>query len=146
MRNRGTKYWIIMASKDHVKNGVADGIAQACHGKAGPLNKMNKGDFIIYYSGKQNYMKPEKCQKFTAIGEVKDHEVYPFQITEDFCPYRRKITFFESRDTPISPLIDNLAFIKNKQYWGYRFRYGFFEINKQDFDLIACQMLTKSYA
>lgn len=54
MRNRGTKYWIIVASKDHVKNGVADGIAQACHGKSGPLNKMNKGDFVIYYSGKQN--------------------------------------------------------------------------------------------
>ncbi|MDO6437889.1 EVE domain-containing protein [Cyclobacterium sp. 1_MG-2023] len=146
MRNRGTKYWIIVASKDHVKNGVADGIAQACHGKSGPLIKMNKGDFVIYYSGKQNYKKPEKCQEFTAIGEVKDQEVYSFQMTEYFCPFRRKITFFESRDIPISSLIDNLAFIQNKKYWGYRFRYGFLEINKQDFDLIANQMLIKSYA
>jgi hypothetical protein len=28
------KYWITVASKDHVKIGVEEGFAQACHGKA----------------------------------------------------------------------------------------------------------------
>jgi hypothetical protein len=28
-----TKYWIIVASKDHVQRGIKEGIAQACHGK-----------------------------------------------------------------------------------------------------------------
>jgi len=34
MDNREPKYWIIVASKDHVKNGISAAIAQACHGKS----------------------------------------------------------------------------------------------------------------
>ena len=37
MKNRPIKYWIIVASKDHVQMGVAGGFAQACHGKAQPF-------------------------------------------------------------------------------------------------------------
>ncbi|WKK75259.2 EVE domain-containing protein [Marivirga salinae] len=146
MGSRENKYWIIVASKDHVKTGIAEGIAQACHGKASPLRRMEKGDFVIYYSGKQSFGKPEKCQEFTAIGEVEDDEVYSFQMTKDFCPFRRNITFFESKDISILPLIDSLEFIKNKQKWGYPFRSGFFEVNKHDFDLISNQMLENTYA
>lgn len=146
MRNRDTKYWIIVASKDHVKTGMADGIAQACHGQASPLCRMKKGDFVIYYSGKLYFGKPEKCQEFTAIGEVKDDEVYSFQMTKDFCPFRRNITFFESKDISILPLINDLEFIKNKKSWGYPFRFGFFEINRHDFDLISNLMLENNYA
>ena len=80
---RKTKYWIIVASKDHVKNGIAQGIAQACHGKSSPLKRMKQGDYIIYYSGKQVMNKPGKCQEFTAIGRVKDDEEYSFQMTPD---------------------------------------------------------------
>ncbi|WP_244215264.1 EVE domain-containing protein [Pedobacter miscanthi] len=69
MKNENTKYWIIVASKDHVKNGIAEGFAQACHGKASPLKRMHKGDFIIYYSGKQTMGQPQPCQQFTAIGK-----------------------------------------------------------------------------
>jgi hypothetical protein len=57
------KYWIIVASKDHVKNGIAAGFAQACHGKSAPLKRMKKGDFVIYYSGKESLGKPDKCQE-----------------------------------------------------------------------------------
>ena len=135
-----------MASKDHVKTGVSEGIAQACHGKASPLKRMRKGDFVIYYSGKQNFGKPEKCQEFTAIGTVKDDEVYPFQMTADFCPFRRNIVFFESVDVSILPLINDLDFIQNKKSWGYPFRFGFFEIKEHDFNLILSLMLQEEYA
>jgi hypothetical protein len=145
MSKRETKYWIIVASNDHVKKGIKEGIAQACHGKAAPLKRMQKDDFVIYYSGKQFFGKPTKCQKFTAIGKVKDNDVYPFQMTPDFCPSRRKIDFFENKDISILPLINSLAFIKNKKSWGYPFRFGFLEINKYDFDLISSQMLLKNY-
>lgn len=146
MKNRKTKYWVIVASKDHVKKGIAEGIAQACHGKSSPLHKMKKGDFVVYYSGKQYFGKPEKCQEFTAIGKVKDEEIYSFQMTKDFCPFRRNITFFESKDISILPLINHLECIKNKKYWGYPFRFGFFEIIKSDFELISTQMLENTYA
>ncbi|HQU55255.1 MAG TPA: EVE domain-containing protein, partial [Saprospiraceae bacterium] len=49
---RPRKYWMIVASKDHVKQGIKQGIAQACHGKTSPLKRMRPGDGVIYYSGK----------------------------------------------------------------------------------------------
>lgn len=142
---RNTKYWVVVASKDHVKTGIAQGIAQACHGKASPLRRMRKDDFIIYYSGKKTLGKPGKCQQFTAIGKVMDDEIYQFQMSEDFCPSRRNIEFLQSEDISILPLIDELEFIQNKTSWGYPFRFGFFEINQHDFDLISSQMLQKNY-
>jgi hypothetical protein len=145
MSNRKAKYWIVVASKDHVKNGVSEGIAQACHGKTSPLKRMHKDDFVIYYSGKQFFGKPERCQEFTAIGKVKDEDVYQFQISPDFCPSRRNIDFFECKDIPIRPLINSLNFIQNKKSWGYPFRFGFFEISQHDFDLISSQMLQENY-
>lgn len=140
------KYWIAVASKDHVKTGIAEGIAQACHGKSSPLKRMKKDDFIIYYSGKQTINKPEKCQEFTALGKVIDDEVYSFQVSEDFCPSRRKIEFLKCTDISILPLIDQLDFIQNKKSWGYPFHFGFFEINQHDFDLISSHMLQHHYA
>jgi len=142
-----TKYWIIVASKDHVKNGIAEGIAQACHGKTSPLRRMKKGDYILYYSGKMILGKDEKCQEFTAIGQVKDDEVYQFQMTPDFCPSRRNIEFFSHQDLSILPLINDLGFIQNKKSWGYPFRFGILEINEKDFQLISSKMLiTEEYA
>lgn len=140
---RPIKYWIVVASKDHVSSGISQGIAQACHGKSAPLKRMKAGDFVIYYSGKQTMGKPDKCQEFTAIGQVKDDEVYPFQMTADVCASRRDITFFEHRDISILPLIDDLQFIPNKQSWGYPFRFGILEINQHDFDIISTQMILK---
>jgi len=142
---RGKKYWIIVASRGYVKTGMEKGIAQTCHGKSAPLKRMRKGDFVVYYSGKQTIGKPEKCQEFTAIGKVKDDEVYPFQMTADFCPFRRNVEFYKSKDVSILPLINQLDFIKNKTSWGYPFRFGFFEINDQDFKLISSRMLEEEY-
>ena len=145
MSDRKIKYWIIAASKDHVKNGITEGIAQACHGKAAPLKRMQKGDFVIYYSGKQFFEKPDRCQEFTAIGKLTGDDVYRFQMTPDFCPSRRNIEFYESNDISILPLINRLDFIKNKKSWGYPFRFGFLEINQYDFDLISSLMLSEEY-
>ncbi|MET4138217.1 EVE domain-containing protein [Pedobacter sp. UYP1] len=143
--NRDRKYWIIVASKDHVKNGIAEGIAQACHGKVSPLKRMRKDDFILYYSGKRTMGRPEMCQEFTAIGKVMDDEIYQVKVSEDFCPSRRNIEFLPGNDVSILPLIPGLDFIPDKKSWGYPFRFGFFEINQHDFELISSQMLQKEY-
>lgn len=143
---RKTKYWIIVASKDHVISGVEQGIAQACHGKVAPLRRMQKGDFVIFYSGKLTMGKPVKCQEFTAIGKVKDDDIYPFRMTADFCPFRRNVEFLESEAVSILPLIGALEFIPDKKSWGFPFRFGFFEIGENDFELISSKMLKKEYA
>ena len=146
MAKRDKKYWIIVASKDHVKNGKAEGIAQSCHGKAAPLKRMQKDDFVVFYSGKQTLGKIDKCQEFTAIGQVANDTIYEVQLSEDFCPSRRAIDFFPNKDISILPLISKLDFIQNKKSWGYPFRFGFFEINQHDFDLISSQMFVEKYA
>ena len=141
MNKNEIKYWVIVASKDHVKTGIETGIAQACHGKSSPLKRMSEGDFIIYYSGKQTFGKTDKCQQFTALGKVIDQEIHHVQISENFNPSRRKIEFSECKEISIIPLIDDLDFIPNKKSWGYPFRFGFFEINSHDFHLISSKML-----
>jgi len=134
------RYWIFGASKDSVKSSVAEGIAQASHGIASSLQLLRKGDFVIYYSGKQILGKPEICQEFTAIGKVKDNCMFHVQMSENFCPSRRNIEIFQSKDISILPLINDLNFIKVKKSWGYPFRFGFFEIYQYDFDLISALM------
>lgn len=138
---RPVKYWCIVASKDHVKTGLQEGIAQACHGKAAPLRRMRPGDYVVFYSGKTYFGKPDKCQAFTAVGMIADEEVYQFRMSEDFCPFRRKVNFFPSKDLPIVPLIPALSFIQNKKNWGYSLRFGFFELSHEDFGLISSHML-----
>ncbi|MFT0803110.1 EVE domain-containing protein [Bacillus swezeyi] len=136
-----TKYWIGVASRDHVLMGVSGGFAQLCHGKEAPLKRMNPGDWIIYYSPKQNLKDQIPYQKFTAIGKVADDSVYKFDAGEGFTPYRRKIDFLKCLETSIHPFIPSLSFIKNKKHWGYSFRFGHTEISEQDFNLIFKQMI-----
>lgn len=141
MNNREKKYWIIVSSKEHVQNGIEEGIAQACHGKSNSLKRMRKDDFVVFYSSKYFLHKNDKCQEFTAIGRVKDDDIYYFQMRPDFCPARRNIDFLKSIDTSIIPIINSLEFIKDKKSWGYPFRFGILEINQHDFELIASLML-----
>ena len=135
-----TRYWIGVASKEHVQRGVLEGFAQVCHGKAGPLNQMKGGDWIIYYSPTFKFGEKEPCQSFTAIGELSSGDPYPFAMSEDFIPWRRDVRFIKSQKTPIQPILDKLSFIKDKQKWGFPFRRGCFEISKIDFQVIAKAM------
>ena len=80
-------YWIGVASKDHIQKGVEGGFCQLCHGKQQPLMRMEKGDWIIYYSPKEVFKEKLPCQKFTAIGEVIDDDVYQFEMLPGFIPF-----------------------------------------------------------
>lgn len=133
-------YWIGVVSQEHVARGVAGGFAQVCHGKAAPLKRMNAGDWLIYYSPRTSYPEGAPCQAFTAIGRVRDGLVYEFAMTADFVPARRDIDFAPCDPAPIQPLIELLAFIKDKRRWGYQFRTGLFAITSADFALIAAAM------
>lgn len=134
----------MVASKDHVERGVRDGFMQANHGKAAPLKRMQAGDLVVFYSSKLKIDAPEKCQKFTAVGRLADEDLFQVQVTPAFCPFRRKIEYIESVEVSILPLIDELQFIPNKKSWGYPFRFGFFEMNEHDYELVASKMLKDS--
>ncbi|WP_143309010.1 EVE domain-containing protein [Chitinophaga vietnamensis] len=135
------KYWIAVVSKEHTMRGVAGCFMQACHGKAAPLRRMSQQDWVIFYSPKQSMAGAEKCQAFTAIGQVTGDNVYPFRMFPDFIPFRRDVQFYDCHETPILPLVSQLDFIPQKDKWGYPFRFGFLEINAHDFHLIKSKML-----
>ena len=109
-----TRYWIGVASKDHVRRGVAGGFCQLCHGKYQPLKRMSVGDWIIYYSPKEQFEGATPCQQFTAIGEVVGAEVYPIEMFPGIVPHRRDIHFHVASDVSIRPMLESLSFIQDK--------------------------------
>ncbi|MBS0615733.1 MAG: EVE domain-containing protein [Verrucomicrobia bacterium] len=136
-----TRYWMLVASKEHVMRGKAEGIAQVCHGKVGPLLRMSEGDKIIYYSPRHLFGGKDPYQAFTAIGTVTAEDPYQFAMSEDFIPWRRNIQFVTAaKDALIAPLLQKLSFTKGKKSWGLPFRRGCFEISQEDFQLIAGAM------
>lgn len=134
------RFWIAVASREHVKKGVTGCFAQVCHGKPGPLKRMAEGDWIIYYSPTETFGEKVLCRRFTAIGVVNAQEPYTFAMSNDFIPWRRNVIFSPSHEAAIEPLLDKLSFIHDKKRWGFPFRRGCFEIPKTDFNLIAQAM------
>ncbi len=132
-----TKYFIGVVSKEHVMRGVKMGIAQIGHGKKSGLARMHKDDWLLYYSPKVSLDSKEPLQSFIALGQIADDEIYQVEESVTFKPFRRKIHYEKVQDTPIQPLIPLLSFIKNKNSWGYVFRYGLVEIPKSDFVCIV---------
>ena len=134
-------YWLIVASRDHVRKGISDSFCQANHGKKAPLQRMSVGDGVVFYSAKTKYKSSEICQKFTGIGTVSNKEIFQVKFSDGFEPWRRKVEFQEAiEDASILPLIERLDFITNKKAWGASLRFGFLKIGKDDFEIIERAM------
>ena len=134
------KHWVNTVSRDHVDVGCAGGFAQADHGKNTRLMQLQKGDALVFYSPRSAMKSGEKVQAFTAVGSIADDEPYQVEMTADFRPWRRAVSFYAHVEAPIRPLLDELAFITDKTRWGFPFRRGLFEISPQDFLIIAQAM------
>ena len=130
------RFWIVVASREHVMLGVSGGFAQANHGRRSGLARMHAGDGIVYYSPKVSFGGNEPLHAFTAIGEVADEKIVQVEMTPDFVPFRRKVKYRYTGEIPIEPLVADLGFIRNKNSWGYVFRFGLLEIPQADFELI----------
>ncbi len=137
------RYWIGVASRDHVRRGVAGGFAQLCHGKRNPLARMGCGDWLVYYSPRSALKGGEIVQAFTSVGQLLGDEIYPFRMSETFVPYRRRVNYLPCEAAPIKPLLPQLAFVQDLKRWGYQFRFGHFEISVSDFQTITDAMNVK---
>jgi hypothetical protein len=141
-----TMYYIAVVSKNHISRGVAGGFMQANHGKSTSIKKLHKDDWVIIYSPKLSFEGNQPLQAFTAIGQVSDEELYQHRMSENFNPFRRNVTYYQCNETPIAPLISKLDFVDDVKSWGYRFRFGFFEIGEHDFELIRDNMIKDELA
>ncbi|KAI8609044.1 PUA-like domain-containing protein [Chytriomyces sp. MP71] len=145
------RYWIGVVSHNHVRAGVAGGFAQLCHGRHQPLQRMNKGDVLIYYSPKTD-MKAKGVtavvQSFTAIGKVVGDAAYAQQVTPAFAAFRRDVDYDKNaRPVPIKQFLARLSFIQNlddPKKWGMLFRRAHFDISREDF-LVIAQAMGSSY-
>jgi hypothetical protein len=155
-----TRYWIGVASQDHVDAALTHGFVQLGHGKAGPLERMRPGDGFAYYSPRAAYPDGAPLQAFTAIGRIAEGAIYVLDPQPDTnanatartagnAPaanaaveptFRRNASFLDASPAPIRPLLDRLSFIRSKTHWGAAFRYGLVRIPREDFATIAAAM------
>lgn len=102
---------------------------------------MKQGDWIAHYSPKEMFMGKEPCQKFTSIGQIADEEIYQFDMGGGFIPWRRRVRYVDSEPLAIAGLLEELSFTQGRgPRWGAMFRYGFFEMQENDFKLIYSAM------
>jgi len=134
------RYFVNTVSRDHVERGVAGGFTQANHGRPTGLQRLTRGDLIVFYSPKTAFEGGAPLQSFTALGRVTDDEPYQATMTATFHPWRRRVEFLRGAEAPIRPLIDALSFLTDKTHWGMPFRRGLFEIPESDFATIAQAM------
>lgn len=134
------RYWVGVASRDHVHKAVEGGFCQMNHGKEAPLKRIACGDRILYYSPREGMRTGRPIMAFTAIGEVMDDEPYQAVQSETFKPFRRKVSYFKAKDAEIHPLLDTLSFSRGNRAWGQGLRRGFFEIERCDYEAIMGAM------
>ena len=131
------RYWIAVASANHVAIGRAEEFMQVNHGKASPLRRIRPGDLVAYYSPVEVFGTRTPLQAFTAIGRVREGEVYQGVMGGGFTPWRRDVDWFAAEPAPIQPLLPLLSFTAGRPNWGYVLRFGLFEVPASDMELIG---------
>ena len=138
------KNWIAVASATHARRGCAPsdgpGFMQVCHGKAAPLRRTRAGDRVAYYSPTVTMGGKDKLQCFVSIGLVLPGDPYAFDMGGGFVPFRKDVHYVDAVEASILPLIPQFEFVESPARWGYKFRFGLFEISDHDMHLIANAM------
>jgi hypothetical protein len=137
------KNWIAVASAEHARRGRDDpkgGFMQVGHGKLAPLKRISDGDRVAYYSPTTELGGADKLQSFVSIGVVQGDTPYEADMGNGFVPWRHDVHYAAAREAPILPLIDQFDFVEDPKRWGYKFRFGLFEVDEHDIRLIAGAM------
>lgn len=138
------KNWIAVACATHARHGCAPsdgpGYMQVCHGKAAPLKRVRPGDRVAYYAPTVTMGGKDKLQCFVSLGLVLPGEAYEFDMGGGFIPFRKDVQYVEAQEASILPLVPQFEFVASPQRWGYKFRFGLFDISDHDMGLIADAM------
>ena len=138
-----SRNWIAVASAEHARLGrdhAGIGFMQVGHGKLGPLKRIAPGDRVAYYAPATAFGGRDKLQSFVSIGIVQEAEPYEVDMGRGFVPWRRDVRYATARETSILPLLGQLDFIDDPKRWGYKLRFGLFEVSEHDMRLIADAM------
>ena len=113
---------------------------QVCHGKAAPLKRVQAGDRVAYYAPTLTMGGKDRLQCFVSIGIVLPGEPYAFDMGGGFVPFRKDVHYADAQEASILPLLPQFEFVESLQGWGYKFRFGLFDISEHDMRLIAQAM------
>lgn len=130
--------WLGVVSQSHVQRGVSEGFAQLCHGKAEPLRRMRRGDWLVYYSPSVQ-MGGTPLRAFTAIGTVLDEDVFPHDMGGGFVPFRRRVRYLHVNEVPLTAIKHRLL-LCSKPHWSILLRRGHLLLEPPDLLTIAQAM------
>jgi hypothetical protein len=130
--------WLGVVSRAHVQRGVAEGFAQLCHGKAQPLHRMRRGDWLVYYSPTVE-MGGAPLRAFTAIGRIDDDQAVAFDMGGGFVPFRRRVRYARAHEVSLQTLKDRLELCA-RESWGMALRRGHLPLADADLAAIAQAM------
>jgi hypothetical protein len=134
------RFWVGVASREHVLAAVRGGFCQLSHGKEAPVRRLHMGDSIVFYPPRERMVGGESVQAFTAAGRIVDAVPYQVEQSKDFRPFRRKTEYFKSKDASIHPLLEELSFTKGRSSWGAALRVGILQMKCEDYMNIAIAM------
>ena len=121
-----TRTWVLVASRDHARRGLAAGFVMANHGKRAPVARMSVGDRILIYSPTTTFPKGEPLKAITIVGEVTGADPEPSPVIEG--GFNRAATLREIDPIPLERIRDHLPTSK--------IRFGFFELPADDAEAI----------
>jgi hypothetical protein len=130
--------WLGVVSRAHVQRGVAGEFAQLCHGKALPLRRMKRGDWLVYYSPSLE-MGGAPLRAFTAIGRLIDDDVFQFDMGGGFVPFRRRVRYLTAHDVPLDDVKQRLQLCA-PAHWSMSLRRGHLPLADGDAQIIARAM------
>ena len=133
------KAWLGVVSRAHVQRGVAGGFAQVCHGKAQPLRRMKTGDWLVYYSPTVE-MGGDALRAFTAVGQLEDDEVFPYDMGGGFVPFRRRVRYVRATEVKLDTVKERLELCSGAS-WGVALRRGLLPLANGDLDTLVTAMV-----
>ncbi len=130
-------YWVCNAAQEHVHIVRDKGYTQINMGPREPLEKMNVGDWILYYSPTYYFEDSvPNCQKFTGIACVNDTRIYP-QGNKNPDHWRRNVDFYQCVPHHAKHFIGKVDFLSPEKSWKKVLQQPVFEIVRNDFIFIA---------
>lgn len=135
------RYWVSKAAQEHVDIVRDKGYTQVNMGPREPLENMNIGDWILYFSPTMYYEQDEpSIQKFTGIASVTGSRVYP-QGNQYPDRWRRDVDFHPC--IPHHPIhfVGKVSFLPEVENWMEIFLQPIFEIPRIDFIIVAGTIL-----
>jgi hypothetical protein len=135
-------FWLGVASARHARGGLEGGFAQLGHGKHVAVKSLRKGDWIVYYSPREDLGAGATVHAFTTIGRVLSEAPYRAEQAMNFNPFRVDVAYLtHATPAPIKPLLAELRLTRNLgANWGLAVRGPKRRLEEADMRIIAQAM------